>query len=510
MALTQHGLPLDSIQRQAVEEGVANLQDSEAEEIANDLEVALRELPQAVTELEAALAESSAHEDDGSPLRTGDQEPKIAVLFEDDESLSKQVRDVLEPIDFAVRRPRHIDHVLDSSQPALPSLVLVDVTMPNVDGFELLRRLKAELPSTLAVAITGNEELGRVAARCKSIGATFLQKHLPPNELAILLQGFAELAELENAPADELVGFSPSMQAVRRSAERLADAATPLLIAGEGGTGKDLIARKIHQHSSRRARPFIAVNCAALPEELLEVELWGNVRGALAGALSARPGLFAAADGGTIYLADPEELPAGLQTKLLRVLRTSEVASLGATTTKKLDIRVLLSTSRDLNELVRVGRLREDFRDEVSEHQIHIPPLRDRGNDVVVLAHWMLQQAVREYRSQAIGFAPEAITAMRQDRWPGNVRQLRNCVFQAALLSQESVITEADLLLSEKPILPLAEALESYERQYIMDALSRADGNKSKAATMLRLTHSAFEQRLSRLLSTGMSGKVVR
>ncbi len=303
------------------------------------------------------------------------------------------------------------------------------------------------------------------------------------NELRLDNKTLAE--RLDQIMFGEIIGTCPAMQEVFRKVDKIAGADIPVLITGETGTGKELIAREIHRRSNRANGPFVTINCGAIPENLLESELFGHVRGAFTGAVATKPGRFQQAHGGTLFLDEIGELPLNLQVKLLRALQEHEVTKVGDTRPEKVDIRVIAATNRDLEKAISEGHFREDLYYRLNVVSIHLPPLRDRGEDIVLIAKYLLDKYVRELGGKARGFSPNAIVAMKKYDWPGNIRQLENVIKKAVVLSEKALLSPEDLGLTSdviKPILPLAKAKERFVRQYINEVLARNNGNRTKTA----------------------------
>jgi transcriptional regulator with PAS, ATPase and Fis domain len=275
------------------------------------------------------------------------------------------------------------------------------------------------------------------------------------------------------------------MQELFRRVERLATTDVSVLITGETGTGKELIARELHERSPRRRGPFVAINCGAVPEGLLESELFGHVRGAFTGASSTRTGRFQAAHGGTLFLDEVGEMPPALQVKLLRALQDKAVVRVGDTRTEAVDIRVVAATHRTLTREIQAGRFREDLYYRLNVVELHLPPLRDRGEDVLLIARYLLGRFAPALGARVQGFSPEAAEAIRRAPWPGNIRQLENVLKRACVLSDHSLLSVEDLGLSaaeEPPVVPLSEAKERFGRDYINRILAKNGGNRSKTA----------------------------
>jgi len=307
---------------------------------------------------------------------------------------------------------------------------------------------------------------------------------------------------VESRRYGELVGAGASMREVYRRIEKVAGTDVTVLLEGETGTGKELVAREIHQRSPRSKGPFVAVNCAAIPEGLMESELFGHVKGAFTGAVATRPGRFQAAAGGTLFLDEVGEMPLALQVKLLRALQDRAVVKVGDTRPEPVDIRVVAATNRVLEDEVRRGAFREDLYYRLHVVSIRLPPLRDRGDDVLVLARWFLQRSAREFGSRARGFTPAAVAAMRKYRWPGNIRELDNRVKKAVVLADAPLVTAEDLDLRPEEmeaVMPLAQALEEYRKHYINEVLERNGGNRTKTAKDLDVDPRTVFRHLERI-----------
>ncbi len=295
--------------------------------------------------------------------------------------------------------------------------------------------------------------------------------------------------KLDKARYGEIIGACDGMRQVFKKIDKVARADVSVLITGETGTGKELIANEIHRRSARAKGPFVVINCGAIPEHLLESELFGHVRGAFTGAVATREGKFQAAAGGTLFLDEIGEMPLLLQVKILRAIQEKQVTKVGDNKPERVDIRVLTATHRDLEKMVREQTFREDLYYRLNVVQLHLPPLRDRGEDVVVLASYLLGKYGEELGGRGNPtFAPKALTAIRKYSWPGNVRQLENRIKRALVLAESGRISPEDLDIQDddlEEILPLADALERYKKRYIDQALERNGDNRTKTAREL-------------------------
>jgi transcriptional regulator with GAF, ATPase, and Fis domain len=307
---------------------------------------------------------------------------------------------------------------------------------------------------------------------------------------------------LEEQAYGDIIGACDAMRDVFRKIDKVAGTDISVLVTGETGTGKELIAREIHRRSARKAGPFVAINCGAIPENLLESELFGHAKGAFTGAVAARPGRFQAASGGTLFLDEIGEMPLALQVKILRALQDRTVTRVGENRPEAVDIRVVAATNKDLDEEMKVGRFREDLYYRINVVHLALPPLRDRGEDAVMLAKWFLGRAVRELSSKVKGFAPQALLAIKRYRWPGNIRQLENRIKKAVVLSDKPLLSADDLELRPEqlePILPLTQARDEWQKRYINEVLERNNQNRTKTAKDLGVDPRTIFRHLERM-----------
>ncbi len=391
-----------------------------------------------------------------------------------------------------------VTEVLQKRRPVLISNALEDTLFGDSRSV-----INFKIRSVIAVPIIrGEEVLGELYLASDRLSGAFSQDYFDVLmvfaahaglliENARLIESLREenqalKAEFKDRAFGEIVGGCTSMQELFRSVSRLAPAEISVLILGETGTGKELIAREIHRHSSRAEGPFVAINVSAIPENLLESELFGHVRGAFTGAVTDRKGKFQAAHGGTLFLDEIGDMPAGLQAKLLRVLQDRVLERVGSNVLQAIDIRVVSATNRDLEAMQAQGTFRSDLYFRLNEAQLYLPPLRDRGDDIVLLATFFLERYKEKLDRKVRRFSKAAIEAMKRYRWPGNVRELDAKVKKAVLLSETTDIEPADLGISPdkelEDILALKDAKERYARQYIIEVLERNGGNRSKTA----------------------------
>ncbi len=390
-----------------------------------------------------------------------------------------------------------VDKVVKTRQPVIVSDALNDLEFQNAMS---VMNLKLSSVMCVPLAERGNL-LGCLYVGSSSVAQLFDEGHLESltifaaqasllirnallvNELKLDNKLLSE--KLEQMRFGDIIGSCPAMQEVFRKVQKVATTDISVLITGETGTGKELIAREIHRRSNRAKGPFITINCGAIPENLLESELFGHVRGAFTGAVSNKPGKFHAADGGTLFLDELGELPLNLQVKLLRALQEKVIVRVGENRPEPVDIRILAATNRNLETEIKANRFREDLYYRLNVVNIHNPPLRDRGEDVMVIAKYLLNRYAAEYGGMVKGFSPNAVIAIRKFGWPGNIRQLENHIKKACVLADKTLLGPDDLVLTADvlpAVLPLAEAKDKFQREYINQVLELNNGNRTKTA----------------------------
>ncbi len=390
--------------------------------------------------------------------------------------------------------------------------IIVDLDMPGMNGIQVIERAKSIAPDTEAVVMTGKSSLETAVAALRNGAFDYLTKPCKLIELKALLERVAEKRKLTNKYRaikqrleriegdSELIGESPSMQRIKQRTAKVAPTDSTVLIRGETGTGKELVARSVHDQSLRSEKPFVPVNCGALPESLIESELFGHRRGAFTGADEHRVGLFEVANGGTLFLDEIGELPKSMQAKLLRVLESGEVRRVGDNEAFLVDVRIVCATHCDLADMVANETFREDLMFRINTFEIELPPLRNRTADIPDLAHHLL---ARFRMKGASGFTSDALELLQQYPWPGNVRELANVVEHATILCDELPITPEHLpnmvgkakrlsVFASEPL-----SLKEMEQIAIEQAMDRHDGNKSKAAEELGVSLKTLYNKLN-------------
>ena len=398
------------------------------------------------------------------------------------------------------------------------ALVTLDLGLPpdtdgTSEGLAALEQLIQESPLVKVVVITGNQDRAN-ALKAVQLGAyDFMEKPVDLEVLKTVLQRAAYLAGLERENQKllereekrgfpDIIGTSPAMNKVFDTIRRVAGSDISVLVTGESGTGKELVARAIHQQSLRKDGPFIAINCGAIPETLLESELFGHEKGAFTGAHLQRRGRIESAEGGTLFLDEIGEISPALQVKLLRVLQERSIERVGGRVEIPVDARVLAATNMDLQLAMKEGRFREDLYYRLNTVTIPVPPLRDRGADIVMLAKSLLQRYADEAKKKIAGFSREALLSLEQYHWPGNVRELENRVRRAVTLTDNPRIAPEDLDLEEPKDVQtgptLKEARDAVEKRVVEQALTKTGGNITKAATILAVSRPTLHDLISR------------
>jgi len=440
------------------------------------------------------------------------------LIVEDEAKLRRVIELQLQSAGFEVDKAASAEEAMKLTDRA--DLILTDLRLPGMDGLELMSLLRRQNSGTPVIVMTAFGTVESAVQAMKSGAVDFLPKPFSLDHLMAVIQKALEVRALrdENMKLKEelgrryefenIVGRSPAMQEIFSTVTRVAPTRATVLIAGESGVGKDLIARAIHYHSPRRDKPFVKINCTAIPENLMESELFGYEKGAFTGAVNSKPGKFELADGGTAFLDEIGDVPGNVQVKLLRVLQEREFERLGSNKTRQIDVRIVAATNQDLRAALEQGTFREDLYYRLNVVPVNVPPLRERKEDIPFLAHHFVRKLARDAGAMVESITEAAIRKLMEYHWPGNVRELENVIERSLVLCRGTTLDAGDIKLdtSAKPRVPSAGyslpdglTLDEYEQALIREALQRAGGNKSQAARLLGLTRNALRYRLSQM-----------
>ncbi len=449
---------------------------------------------------------------------------KILVV-DDEQSMRELLTIMLKREGYLVASASNGEEAIKALNKEIFDLVITDMKMPKVSGLELLRAIKEIAPQTIVLMITAFASTETAVEAMKEGAYDYLTKPFKIDEARLIINNALEKKRLKEENVllkkelsilggiENIIGKSNVMKKVFEIVRKIADTNCNVLISGESGTGKELIARAIHFNSTRRDNPFVTINCAALPETLLESELFGHMKGSFTGAIANKEGLFEMADGGTILLDEIGETPASIQVKLLRVIQEREFRRIGGLKDIKVDVRIIAATNMDLDQAVKDGRFREDLFFRLDVIRIYVPPLRERTEDIPLLAGYFLDKFKRDLGRDIKGFAPEAINLLMSSEWRGNVRELENVIERAAAMAAGDTIRSEDLReYIQKPVISrdafpstipdegidLEGIMAGMERDMLIKALERANWIKTKAAKLLHLDFRSFRYRLEK------------
>jgi two-component system response regulator AtoC len=441
------------------------------------------------------------------------------ILIAEDEDLMRAILTrLLEEAGYRTASVSNAEEALERFASEDVALTLTDIRMAGLDGLALLDRLKDIDPEALVIVMTAYSSVDSAVAALRKGAYDYITKPFVNEDLLQSVRNALRQRELfrENRQLrreldrrysfSEIIGTSEALQSVFRLVEKVAATNTNILIEGESGTGKELIARAIHHNSPRADRPFVPLNCGALPETLLESELFGHTKGAFTGAVTAKPGLFRSAEGGTVLLDEVGEISSAMQVRLLRALQEHEVTPLGSSVAVPFDARIICATNRDLEKEVAEGRFREDLFYRLNVIEIHLPPLRERREDIPLLVRTFITRTAREQQREEKGVEQAAMSALINYRWPGNVRELQNAVERAFTLSGDQI--DLDSLsprvrdaASPTPMRDpdgLRPTLEEIERRHIFETLAAVNQDKARAANILGIDLSTLYRKLKR------------
>jgi DNA-binding NtrC family response regulator len=443
---------------------------------------------------------------------------KRILVVEDEDKLRRIVELQLLDAGYEVDKAARAEEALPLIDRA--DLILTDYKLPGMSGLEMLQIVKRQNASIPIVMMTAFSTVENAVEAMKAGAVEFLPKPFSLDHLTAVVNKALEVRNLRDENVrlkeelgrkynwDNIVGRSPVMQNIFASVMRVAPSRATVLLAGESGVGKDLIARAIHFHSPRKDRPFVKINCTALPENLMESELFGYEKGAFTGANMSKPGKFEQADSGTVMLDEIGDVPGNIQVKLLRVLQEREVERLGSNKTLNIDVRVIAATNKDLRAALEDGTFREDLYYRLNVVPIEVPPLRDRKEDIPYLANYFVDKLGRENGGQVRGITESAIDKLMQYSWPGNVRELENVIERSIVMTTGEKLDADDIRLdmnlrprvhAGEMALPEGMNLDQYEQELIRTALKQANNNKSQAARILGLTRNSLRYRLTQM-----------
>jgi two-component system response regulator GlrR len=423
------------------------------------------------------------------------------LVVDDDKNLLELLRIRLESAEYDVATSEGMRDALATVRIQVPDLAIVDLKLGDGDGIALMQEIHSLIPEIPILILTAHGSIENAVEAMKKGAYSYLTKPFDPQDLLFQVEKAlenrrlaSEIVRLKGLLAERydfanIVARSGKMQGVLEIVSRIANTESTVYIHGESGTGKELIAKAIHLASERKNKPFVAINCAALPEALLESQLFGHEKGAFTGAVKSTRGLFTQAHEGTIFLDEIGDMPLGIQAKLLRVLQEREFYPLGSEKSVAVDVRVIVATQKDLAEQVRQGLFREDLFYRIHVIPIHLPPLRDRKEDILPLVEHFLKKFAQQMKKEVKGLTPIALQKLMLHEWPGNVRELENAVEYAVAMTQQEHITEEFILQAKPPektesLKPFKEAKDAFEEKYLRNLLEICQGNVSQAAKM--------------------------
>ncbi len=452
----------------------------------------------------------------------------FVLLVDDEESVRESLSEILDSAGYRVTAVSSGEEAVEAAKKSPPDIVVTDLRLPGIDGIDTIRSIKGLSPATTCIVITGYATVESAVEAMRAGAFTYLKKPFGKEELLVTLEKASVVRALERENvqlkreikkkyAGAILGTSEPVQRIRDLIDRVADTDSTVLILGESGTGKELVARALHYRSSRADRPFVPINCAAIPEDLLESELFGHEKGAFTGAISTKTGRFEVANGGTVFLDEIGDMSPGLQIKILRVLQEKEFERIGGRKTIKVDVRLVAATNQNLELAVKEKRFREDLFYRLNVIPIQLPPLRERKEDIPLLALHFVKAVAARNKKEITGIAPDALKLLEAHDWPGNVRELENLIERLVVLKDRGQITVEDLPERFRHAAPSGTAggpiysvnippegvdfnalVDRFETDLILNALQSVNGVKKKAAELLNINRTTLIEKMKR------------
>jgi len=435
----------------------------------------------------------------------------IVLVVDDEEGIRESLSGIFEDEGCAILTSNSGEEALELLKEQSPDLVLLDIWLPGIDGIKTLEEIKALKPDLPVIMISGHGNI-ELAVKATRIGAyDFLEKPLSLERVLLVAKRAFErrTLEMENKALKKdltkkyrLIGNSPKMKLLKEQINMAAQSNSRVLIMGESGSGKELVARLLHENSKSAGKPFIEVNCAAIPQELIESELFGHEKGSFTGAFESKKGKFELADGGTLFLDEVGDMSPSAQSKVLRIIETQEFQRVGGSKNIKVDVRIIAATNKDLKEEVKKGNFREDLLYRLNVIPIVVPPLRERKEDIPLLVEHFLESFAAEYGKKPKKIAPEALKMLEAHDWPGNIRELRNVIERLVIMTPSDTITSKNLVIAEPTRQDylsykiLKEARDAFEKDFITKRLEENNWNISKTAEILQVERSNLHKKI--------------
>jgi two-component system nitrogen regulation response regulator NtrX len=435
----------------------------------------------------------------------------VVLVVDDEEGIRETLSGIFEDEGYSIVTANSGEEALDLLKEHSPDLVLLDIWLPGIDGIQTLEDIKALRPDLPVIMISGHGNIEIAVKATRSGAYDFLEKPLSLERVLLVSKRALErrTLEIENKALRKdltkkyrLIGASSKMELLREQITMAAQSNSRVLVMGESGSGKELVARLLHENSKSAGKPFIEVNCAAIPQELIESELFGHEKGSFTGAFESKKGKFELADGGTLFLDEVGDMSPSAQAKVLRVIETQEFQKVGGSKNIKVDVRIISATNKDLREEVKKGTFREDLLYRLNVIPIVVPPLRERKEDIPALVDHFLESIAVEYGKKPKKIAPEALKMLEAYDWPGNIRELRNMIERLVIMTPSDTITPKDLLIAEQSrqdylsYKTLKEARDAFEKDFITKRLEENNWNISKTAEILQMERSNLHKKI--------------